>query len=222
VNIMARDGYPFVSSCVLAALLLWGFGQILDNRVLYIFACFVLALGVFFAYFFRDPERRTDAGDDDILSPGDGRVVSIVEEEENEFFRQRVRRVSVFLSVFDVHINRIPIDGNVTYLKYRPGSFKAAFKEEASAVNEQTVIGITDHEKADRKVLFKQIAGVLARRIVFQLGEGQTVRRGDRFGLIRFGSRVDIYLPPGAELLVEKGRKVKGGFTKIGRFRNET
>ena len=122
-------------------------------------------------------------------------------------------RISIFLSIFDVHINRIPISGKVSYYNYNPGAFLPAYREKASLLNEQTSIGITN---GVHKVLVRQIAGLLARRIVCTIREGEDVLQGSRFGLIKFGSRVDLFLPPGVHLQIEKGQKVKGGETVIG------
>lgn len=216
---MVRDGYPFVGYSALVALISALCGYLIDLSLLYYIAGLFLLFSLFCAWFFRDPSRKAEAGEHDILSPGDGRIVSIVEEEENGFFKAKVNRISVFLSVFNVHVNRIPADGTVEYLKYRPGKFMAAFKEGASTENEQSEIGIVN---GSRKVMFKQIAGLIARRIIFRVMENQVVKRGERCGLIRFGSRVDIFLPLDAEILVKKGQNVKGGETIIGRFSNET
>jgi len=145
-------------------------------------------------------------------------VVALEDEEETEFFQERIKRISIFLTIFDVHINRIPCNGTVTFFKYIPGMFKAALKEEASQKNEQTMIGIVNGK---RKVLFKQIAGVLARRIVCTVKEGQTVEQGERCGLIKFGSRVDVLVPANTEILVRNKQKVRAGITVLGRFTND-
>lgn len=216
---MARDGYPFVFPGGAAAILFFAGGYLSDIIGLYYAGAFLSVLTLFIAYFFRDPEREIPGGENDIVSPGDGHVVSIVEEEENYFIHGQVKRISIFLSVFDVHVNRIPISGKVDFLKYKPGSFKAAFREDASSINEQSIIGITSQN--GKKILFKQIAGLIARRIIFRLRENQSVIRGERFGLIRFGSRVDLLAPLDVEILVKKGQRVYGGKTIIGRISNE-
>lgn len=181
------------------------------------FLLFVVILaGLFFffnLYFFRDPNRTTPENPMAIISAGDGKVVQIVEEFEPSYFQDRVWRVSIFLSVFDVHVNRIPISGRVNYFRFIPGKFFAAFKEKASLENEQTAIGIMSETGC--QVLFKQIAGIIARRIVCRLEEGQMVKAGDRMGLIRYGSRVDMLFPVSAKILVDVGQKVYGGETII-------
>lgn len=167
-------------------------------------------------YFFRDPERNIPKGKDLILSPADGTVVLIEEVEEPYYFKTKVRRVSIFLSVFNVHVNRIPVSGKVEFLKYIKGKFLVAFDDKASEENEQSIIGIR-LEKG--KILFKQIAGIIARRIVFHVVVGDRVNAGDRFGLIRYGSRVDIFFPENVELKVSLKDKVYGGETIIGEFK---
>jgi len=215
---MVRDGYSFIGVTAFVTLLAGGMGYQLKSIPALIVCIFCFTLTLFFAYFFRNPKRKISAGEHDILSPGDGRIVSIVEVDEESFFKSKVTRISIFMSVFDVHVNRIPISGKVEHLKYRPGTFKAAFKEEASLKNEHTEIGIVSGNK---KILFKQIAGILARRIVCSLSKGQSVQQGERFGLIRFGSRIDVIVPPDTEILVNTGKKVYGGKTCLGKFHHE-
>ncbi|KPK90208.1 hypothetical protein AMJ80_08730 [bacterium SM23_31] len=214
---MARDGYPYIAVSFGAGMLLSIIGMVTDSPSLLYTAGLCGIVTACFVFFFRDPQRVTDADPDDILSPADGYIVAIEEEEEPDFFKTKVKRVSIFLSVFDVHINRIPVTGTVEFYRYLPGLFKAAFKPEASRKNEQTAIGIT---KRNRKVLFKQIAGILIRRIVCTVKEGQTVKQGERCGMIKFGSRVDVLMPLDTEIMVTKRRKVYGGITCIGRFKN--
>jgi phosphatidylserine decarboxylase len=182
----------------------------------------VIIVGVFFLfnlYFFRDPNRATPEDPRAIISSGDGKVVQIVEEFEPNYFHDRVWRVSIFLSVFDVHVNRIPISGTVNYIRFVPGKYLLAFKEKASLENEQTAIGITN--ESGYQVMFKQIAGIIARRIVCGLVEGQTVKAGDRMGLIRYGSRIDMLFPLSAKILVDEGQKVFGGETIIATFSDD-
>ena len=151
-----------------------------------------------------------------ILSPADGTVVLIEDVEEPYYFKTKVKRVSIFLSVFNVHVNRIPVNGSVDFVKYIQGKFLVAFADKASEENEQSIIGI-QHEKG--KILFKQIAGIIARRIIYHVEEGDTVHTGDRFGLIRYGSRVDMFFPENVELNVSLKDKVYGGETIIGEFK---
>lgn len=167
-------------------------------------------------YFFRDPERKIPAGDEVIVSPADGKVVLIKDVYEEHFLKSEGVQVSIFLSVFNVHVNRIPISGIVRYFRYMEGAFLAAFNHEASLKNEQTVIGI---ETAKGKVLFKQIAGLLARRIVFVPKENDSVVKGDRCGIIKFGSRVDMIFQKNVEIKVRVGDNVVGGETIVGVIR---
>lgn len=162
-------------------------------------------LGLFIFYFFRDPERAIPSDPSAVVSPADGRVVAIVDEP---FENAPGRRISIFLAIWNVHVQRAPTAGRVTRLVYRPGKFLGAFRAAASRENEQNVIYM---DTAQGPLAFKQIAGAIARRVLFWKDEGEEVARGDRVGLIRFGSRVDIWLPPQAEIVVRRGQNVKGG-----------
>lgn len=174
----------------------------------------VLLLAAFLAYFFRDPERPIPPGERLILAPADGRIVAIKPFPEwRGPFGEPLTRVSIFLSVFDVHVNRAPLTSVVNAVSHTPGRFLAAWGEAASTQNEQTLIHFAS---PDGDVWVKQIAGLLARRIVCRLKQGQKVAAGDRIGLIRFGSRVDCILPATVELKVSRGQAVKGGSTILG------
>ncbi len=215
---MSREGI----STILVVLLFTGIitvGAITtSNTGLKIAAITFIAATILVVYFFRDPDRAIPESENLVLSPADGKVIEIVEERESEYLQAPATRVSIFLSVFDVHVNRIPISGTVGYFRYRRGSFLQAYKREASEINEQSIIGI-EHENS--KILFKQIAGILARRIVCHVQQGRVVKRGERFGIIKFGSRVDIFLPKSCELKVQLNQKVKGGESIIGVFNDE-
>ena len=167
-------------------------------------------------YFFRDPERvDTDLEPGVVLSAGDGEVVEIARERESTYLRRDMIRISVFLSIFDVHVQRVPIDGKVSHIHHQPGRYLQAFRPEASSVNEHIATLIeTDHGP----VLVKQIAGILARRCVNYLQPGDYVNRGQRFGLIRFGSRVDLFVTPNAEILAAVGDRVAGALTPVARL----
>lgn len=167
-------------------------------------------------YFFRDPERNVLVQNGLAISPADGEVVEIIYEQEEKYLGRPVVRVSIFLNLHDVHVQRVPISGTVRQVTHVPGQFLQAFRPEASDVNEYIATVI---ETADgRAILTKQIAGILARRCVAYLVEGQSVTSGDRLGMIRFSSRVDLFLPPESEILVRVGDKVHGGITPIGRW----
>lgn len=216
---MAKDGWPFVLPFATLAILSFAAAFKAGRPWLWLLSFFLLFLTLFLAYFFRDPERKIPAGDNLILSPADGKIVAVETASEPLFLKSQSQKISIFLSPLDVHINRIPASGKVDYLSYLPGKFLAAYQDKASTDNEQTAIGIsTPHGK----ILFKQIAGVLARRIVCRLKLGQEVQAGEKFGMIRFGSRVDIFLPEGLELKLQKGDKIMGGETVMAVAKNLT
>jgi phosphatidylserine decarboxylase len=169
-------------------------------------------------YFFRDPDRPLIDEPGLVVSAGDGEVVALVQERENDYLQQEAIRISVFLSLFDVHVQRIPTSGTIKLVQRRPGKFLQAFRPEASTVNEHVATVI---ETPYGPLLVKQIAGIMARRCVNDLQTGQRVQTGQRFGMIKFGSRVDLYLPPTADLLVTIGAKVAGGSTPVARLSHE-
>src|SRR5580698_8710016 len=195
---MVRDGYFYgVGLLAAAALLLW-----LTSWPL---ALIPVLLAAFFLWFFRDPERAIPVGDGLVVSPGDGLVTETVRLETADGPRQRI---SIFLSVFDVHVNRSPIAGTITEVRYQKGKYLNAMNPASADQNEQNIVTV----RGDGcEVVFKQIAGLLARRIVFVPAQGSTIGRGERVGLIKFGSRVDVILPAEAELRVKPGMRVKGG-----------
>lgn len=213
---IAPDGVKIIVATLLIFILFIVATYFFPVLPLKIFTGLIALVFLFNFYFFRDPERTTPNGKDLIVSPADGTVVLIEEVDEPYFFKSKVRRVSIFLSVFNVHVNRMPVSGKVKFLKYLEGKFLVAFVDKASEENEQSIIGI-QHEKG--KILFKQIAGIIARRIVYHVAEGDTVNAGDRFGLIRYGSRVDMFFPENVELKVSLKDKVYGGETIIGEFK---
>lgn len=207
----ARDGMR-----VLVGSFLLAFGLLLlgilarQNWVLIVF--WVVFLFFLFAlWFFRDPERQIPDGEHLILSPADGRIVAIGELEDD--FVGRAKRVSIFMSILDVHINRIPLSGTVRSIIHRPGRFRPAMQPAASFENENTEISL---ENEQTRLKFAQVAGMLARRIVCRLEVGQSVQAGERFGMIKFGSRVDVTLPETVKLQVRIGDRVKAGKTVIG------
>ncbi|MEK6590490.1 MAG: phosphatidylserine decarboxylase family protein, partial [Nitrospinota bacterium] len=185
-------------------------------------------LTIFVISFFRDPEREIPAGEGIVVSPADGRVVRIKDVKNDSLYGGDAVCISVFLSIFNVHVNRIPCDGSIKKVVYNSGKFLPAFDDKASLLNEQNSVLIelkppsppfNKGGDGGMRVLVKQIAGLIARRIVCWVKEGNEVERGMRYGLIRFGSRVDIFLPPDTEISVKVGDKVKGGINIIGRRR---
>ena len=179
-----------------------------------------LVVGLLFfevCYFFRDPEREISPAPNVIVSPADGKIISISTMKEDMFLKQECIRVSIFMNIFSVHVNRAPISGDIEDYHYNPGKFISAFKEKASLDNEQVAIGIRgEMEGKEFKVLAKLIAGLIARRIVVWKQKGDSVIKGERMSMIKFGSRVDLYLPLGVELKTKEGEWVKAGETIIG------
>ena len=215
---MATEGIPFVAASGFVLIALGFAASITGNGFLWGLTYSEALLLIFIVFFFRDPDRIIPKGENLVLSVGDGKVVVIEEVSFPDLSEDKFMQVSVFLSVFDVHVNRVPVSGTVHEVKYFPGKFLAAWNEKASLDNEQSLISVDTGEK---RVYFKQIAGLIARRIVYDLKPGQIVDAGDRFGLIRFGSRVDILLPMDTEIIVKLGDAVKGGETVIGVLTDE-
>jgi phosphatidylserine decarboxylase len=199
---MVRDGYFYGAGLLIAAgLVFW--------LTSWPWALVPVLLAAFFLWFFRDPQRTVPIGPGLIVSPGDGLVTQTVRIETPEGPRQRI---SIFLSVFDVHVNRSPIGGTITGVRYQKGKYLNAMNPASADQNEQNVVTVRgDGADAGCEVVFKQIAGLLARRIVFIPKMGSAIGRGERVGLIKFGSRVDVVIPAEAELRVKPGVRVKGG-----------
>ena len=174
----------------------------------------LIFLGLFVFYFFRDPQRKIPTDPGTVVSPADGHVVAIVEEP---FDGVTGRRISIFLSIFDVHVQRAPFAGKIAKVVYKPGKFLGAYKHSASEVNEQNVIYMDTQQG---RVVFKQIAGAIARRVLCWKREGDTVALGERVGMIRFGSRVDVYMPGAARPLVTMGTKAVAGETALAELRS--
>jgi phosphatidylserine decarboxylase len=208
-----KEGLGIIIGLILLSVVVMAGGYLTGYTHIQFIAFLSVAFTLMVIFFFRDPERRIPEGKNVIVSPADGKIVQICEIDEPEFLKERVTRVSIFLSILDVHVNRIPMSGEVAYLRYQKGSFMNACKSEASDVNEQTVIGI---QNGNRKLLFKQIAGLIARRIVCDVREGNIVTAGERFGIIKFGSRADIFLPRNVSVKVNLNQHVKGGESIIG------
>ena len=204
---MVRDGLLYGISLALVAIAVWYGTHFVSLTV------FPLLLAAFLVWFFRDPTRRVPSGPGLIVSPADGKV------EQAEWIETKSGsrvRVSIFLNVFDVHVNRVPVSGVVTLAEYREGQFLNAMDAESAVHNEQTLVTV---DTGEYSVSFKQIAGLLARRIICNLHEGDQVRRGDRMGLIKFGSRMDVLLPATVELRVKAGDRVKGGSSVLAYMR---
>ena len=207
---MVKEGYWYGLPLVLIAGGLMGFWLRDRSASLLILSCLFFLLAILILNFFRDPERLIPADPDFIVSPADGRVVQVVEEA---YQGRPARRVSIFMSPLDVHVNRSPIAGEIQEVTYRKGAFRVASTDQASMENEQNVFRIRGIQG---EVVVKQIAGILARRIVFWKRAGDFLERGERVGLIKFGSRVDVVLDPGVELRVKVGDRVQAGSTILG------
>lgn len=203
---LAREGWVFIIPFIILFAL-----SLLIQR--YELAILFATISAFLLNFFRDPHRSGSERHIDVLSPADGTVVQIKDVPDGEIWPGLTKQVSIFMSVFDVHVNRAPITGKIVHYKYNPGKKIAAFSEKSSTDNEQNLVVITDDHGGT--VAFKQIAGLLARRIVFDKKEGDGVVRGERVGMIKFGSRVDIFFPADVVIKVQMRDKVKVGLTVI-------
>jgi len=203
---MVKDGYKFAAPSLIAGIL----GVVVHWNWL---GGMFIFLGLFVVFFFRDPQRTPPQDPQTIVSPADGRVMEVVQESLGG---KPGRRISIFLSIFNVHVNRSPVSGRITIIDYRTGKFYAAMRGRASAENEQNIFHVqTDHGE----VVFSQIAGWVARRIVCWKSVGDSVIRGERIGMIRFGSRMDLWLPEGVEILVQPGKHVAGGSSVLARWK---
>jgi phosphatidylserine decarboxylase len=209
---VAPEGRWFIAAAWVIALGLIAAALRYGTLSWWVVAVVWLALATWVVAFFRDPVRSGDRGDRLILAPADGKVVSVIEAREPAFFGGPALRISIFMNVFNCHVNRYPTDGVVEYRHYNAGKFGHAAAEKSSLDNEQSSVGV---DGPRGKVLIRQIAGLIARRIVTDHGVGTRVRQGDRLGMIRFGSRVDLFLPPGTRLLVKVGDNTKVGVTVV-------
>lgn len=212
-----REGYLIILITTLLLGLLnfgvhWFAGEGLLSQIIMLLSIVMYVLVV---QFFRNPERFTQIDPNTIIAPADGKVVVIEEVEEPEYFKDKRRQVSIFMSPLNVHVNRNPIGGEVCYVRYYPGKYLVAWHPKSSTENERTTVVI---DQGGRKVLFRQIAGALARRIIYYVKEGQQVQQGREMGFIRFGSRIDLFLPLDAKISVKLGEKTTGGETVIARF----
>jgi phosphatidylserine decarboxylase len=204
---IAIEGLPFAIPLLILSAALWYFGVRYP-------ACFITLLTIFVLWFFRNPERIAPKDLSAVISPADGRIIVAEEINEDRYLKKKALKISVFMNVFNVHVNRVPYSGKVVDVIYNKGKFISANLDKASMDNEQNAV-ILDIGSGKR-IMFVQIAGLIARRIVCYLKPGDTVEKGKRMGLIRFGSRVDVYLPAGSTLNVRIGDKVVAGETVLG------
>ncbi len=211
----AKDGVPVIIAALFFALVLVAIGWLLNSSAslpLYIVAIFIAGFTLFF---FRDPERNVPDGPY-ILAPADGKVISIDPVRQDSYLGGACKQISIFLSVMDVHVNRYPVSGKVEYVSYHPGKYLVAWHPKASELNERAEFGVL--HPSGIKVFFRQITGLVARRIVFHTVEGDEVNAGDRFGIMKFGSRMDILVPEDLDILVNVGDKTVGGETILARL----
>ncbi len=208
----AREGRLFIALSVIVAAILFVNAVFNGGLGRWAAALLVLAFSLWVAYFFRDPERSGDRGHHLVVAPADGKVVLIGEVDEPAFMGGATTRVSIFMNVFSVHVNRYPVSGAVRYVNYARGKFRNAVTPESSAENEQMSVGV---DTGAHRVLVRQIAGLIARRIITYSREGEEVAQGERMGLIRFGSRVDVFVPAGSALRVKLGDQTAAGATVI-------
>ncbi|MBF0568735.1 MAG: phosphatidylserine decarboxylase family protein [Nitrospirae bacterium] len=204
----APEGRPFILGAVAATVAVF---ITLKNWI----TAIPFFITLFMLYFFRDPERVTPTDDGAVISPADGKILLVIEVKEEEFLKRDVRKISIFMSPLNVHVNRAPYDGEVMSVRHTPGSFKKAFLDEASLKNDNIAM-VMKTKKGD--ILLRQVAGSIARRAVCRVRRGDTLKQGQRYGIIKFSSRVDIYLPLAAKVVVKQGDKVLAGVTVIARW----
>jgi phosphatidylserine decarboxylase len=206
-RIIVYNGISFLILIVISCFYTSLFLQIIILLTVFLF--------IFNLFFFRDPERNVTAGNDVIISPADGKIIDIRVVNENKYIHARVNMISIFMSIFNVHVNRIPVNGSIEYLEHQDGIYKAAFRDKSSEMNEQSITGI---RTTQTKILVKQIAGFIARRIVNNLKVGDKVKSGERFGMIKYGSRLDVFIPLSSEINVHLNEKVKAGETILAKL----
>ncbi len=221
----AREGLLFIAIATAIAAAAFGLAVARRSWGLWLAAFVLLLLALWVAYFFRDPERVGARGPSLVVSPADGKLIMITEVDEPSFIKGRAMRLSIFMNVFNVHVNRYPVNGTVAYVHYNKGKFFNASAEKSSLENEQMSVGLettpADSDRTTRvgdvqRVLVRQIAGLIARRIVTYSKVGEHVKQGDRMGIIRFGSRVDVFLPVGSAIRAKLGDVTTAGVTVLG------
>jgi phosphatidylserine decarboxylase len=214
----AREGLVFIGIGLLLAAAALSAAVVWRSWPLWLLAFGLTIVALWIAYFFRDPERTGERGGGLVIAPADGRVVMITEVDEPAFLHGKALRISIFMNVFNVHVNRYPVSGTVRFVHYNPGKFLNAATDKSSLENEQMSVGI---ESGSLRVLVRQIAGLVARRIVTYSREGDQVEQGERMGIIRFGSRVDVFLPTSATATVKVGETTMAGASVIARLASQ-
>lgn len=209
----AREGWPFIGTGVALVVIAYAAALQFKSWPLWLVAVLVTVLALWCAYFFRDPERTGPRGPNVVIAPADGKVLMITDVDEPRFIQGRATRISIFMNVFNVHVNRYPVDGRVDFVWYNKGKFFNAAAEKSSLENEQMSVGVTTASGV--RILTRQIAGLIARRIVTYSKVGDEAHQGDRFGIIRFGSRVDVFVPTSSVVNVKLGDITAAGTTVI-------
>ena len=211
----AREGLVFIGIGIILAAVALTAAVVWRSWPLWLVAFVLMILALWVAYFFRDPERAGERGGGLVIAPADGKVVMITEVDEPAFLHGKALRISIFMNVFNVHVNRYPVSGTVRFVHYNPGKFLNAATDKSSLENEQMSVGI---ESGGLRILVRQIAGLVARRIVTYSREGDVVEQGERMGIIRFGSRVDVFLPTSSTPAVQVGQVTLAGSSVIARL----
>jgi phosphatidylserine decarboxylase len=220
----AREGLIFIGIGIILAAVALTAAVVWRSWPLWLVAFILMILALWVAYFFRDPERSGDRGGGLVIAPADGKVVMITEVDEPAFLHGKALRISIFMNVFNVHVNRYPVSGTVRFVHYNPGKFLNAATDKSSLENEQMSVGIEQSSPGSGtlRVLVRQIAGLVARRIVTYSREGDVVEQGERMGIIRFGSRVDVFLPTSATPAVQVGDITLAGSSVIAKLADDT
>ena len=215
---IAREGYSNIAFVLVFGITISLLGGLyVDHWLVYGIYALSLALAVFIIFFFRDPDRTTPEDDSLIISPADGKVVMVKEVEEDIYMNCKATQISIFLSPLNVHVNRIPASGTIEYIKYHPGVYLMAWDERASSMNERADFGLKLNSGI--KVFFRQITGFLARRIVYSIAENDEVEAGSRFGIMKFGSRMDVLVPAEVEVTVKEGDSTVAGESVLGKIK---
>lgn len=212
---ISREGFATIAIVAIASALISIFaGYFLPEWIAYIITFAFIVLMILTVFFFRDPERYPPKDENLVISPADGKVVFVKEVEEDVYLHGKATQISIFLSPLNVHVNRNPVSGLLEYVKYHPGEYLMAWTEHASELNERADFGVKHF--SGTKIFFRQITGFLARRIVYNIAEGDQLKAGERFGIMKFGSRMDVVVPGNVEIKVKPGDTTKAGESVLG------
>lgn len=215
---LAKDGYGTIAIVLLFSVLVCFFAEFyFDHWIVNVIYLLMISLTALTIFFFRDPERQPPADENLVISPADGRIVLIKEINEDVYLKTKATQISIFLSPLNVHVNRNPVSGLLEYVKYHPGEYLMAWNPNASEMNERADFGVK--HISGTKIFFKQITGFLARRIVYRIDEGDQLKAGERFGIMKFGSRMDVIVPENVEIKVKTGDITKAGESILGVIR---